>query len=159
MVAADGPGVAGPLANLGLLAWAWRRLSFALAPRRWLAPLTAVFFVAMIQHGNLAGEWVIGGMEAKGFAFVLVFLGLEAFVRDRWQRAWLLLGAAAAFHVLVGGWAAVAVGIAWLLLGIATAAPLHVGVARRRIAVLAPRVASPVAAQLGGQGVGDPCGQ
>ena len=71
----------------------------------------------MIQHGNLAGEWVIGGVEAKGFAFVLVFLGLEAFVRDRWQRAWLLLGAAAAFHVLVGGWAAVAVGIAWLLLG------------------------------------------
>ena len=34
----------------------------------------------MIQHGNLAGEWVIGGVEAKGFAFVLVFLGLEAFV-------------------------------------------------------------------------------
>ena len=39
----------------------------------------------MIQHGNLAGEWVIGGVEAKGFAFVLVFLGLEAFVRDRWN--------------------------------------------------------------------------
>ena len=70
----------------------------------------------MIQHGNLAGEWLIGGVEAKGFAFVLVFLGLEALVLGRWNRTWLLLGAASAFHVLVGGWAAVAAGMTWLLL-------------------------------------------
>jgi hypothetical protein len=37
-------------------------------------------------------------------------------VRNRWNRAWLLLGGAAAFHVLVGGWSVVAAGVAWLLL-------------------------------------------
>ena len=65
----------------------------------------------------MAGEWVIGGVEAKGFAYVLVFLGLEALAANRWNRVWLLLGAASAFHVLVGGWAAVAAGLAWLLTG------------------------------------------
>jgi hypothetical protein len=65
---------------------------------------------------HMAGEWVIGGVEAKGFAFVFVFLGLESLVRNRWNRALLLMGAAAAFHVLVGGWAAVAAALAWLWL-------------------------------------------
>ena len=46
----------------------------------------------LIERFHMAGEWVIGGVEAKGFAYVLVFLGLEAVVRNRWNRAWLLLG-------------------------------------------------------------------
>jgi len=107
----------GRLITWGLLAWAWQRLSFAVLPRRWLAPVTAALFVALAQHGNLAGEWIIGGLEAKGFAFVFMFLGLEALVRDRWNRAWLLLGIASAFHVLVGGWAVVAAAIALMLAG------------------------------------------
>ena len=65
----------------------------------------------------MAGEWVIGGVEAKGFAFALVFLGLEAMVRGRWNRAWLLLGAASLLHVLVGGWVVLAAGFAWLATG------------------------------------------
>ena len=36
---------------------------------------------------------------------------------DRWRAALLLAGAAGAFHVLVGGWTAVAIGLAWLLAG------------------------------------------
>jgi hypothetical protein len=63
----------------------------------------------------MAGEWIIGGVEAKGFAYVLVFLGLEAILRNRWHRTWLLLGGASAFHVLVGGWSALAAGVVWLL--------------------------------------------
>ncbi len=104
----------GRLLTWGLLAWAWQRLSFAVVPRPWFAILTAALFVGLLERFHMAGEWVIGGVEAKGFAYVLVFLGVEALVRDRWNRAWLLLGAAAAFHVLVGGWAAVAAGMAWL---------------------------------------------
>ena len=107
----------GRLLTWGLLAWAWRRLSFAVVPRPWLSVLTAALFVCLLQRFHMAGEWVIGGVEAKGFAYVLVFLGLEALVRNRWNRVWLLLGAASAFHVLVGGWSVVAAGIAWLLLG------------------------------------------
>jgi hypothetical protein len=104
----------GRLLTWALLAGAWRRLSFAVVPKAWLAPLTAAVFVALLQRFNLAGEWVIGGVEAKGFAFVLVFLGLEAWLQDRWNRAWLLFGAASAFHVLVGGWTVLAVGLVWL---------------------------------------------
>jgi hypothetical protein len=98
-----------------LLAWSWQRLSFAVLPRRWFAILSAALLVMLIKNFHLAGEWLIGGVEAKGFAYVLVFLGLEAVVRSRWNRAWLLLGAASAFHVLVGGWSAVAAGLVWLV--------------------------------------------
>ncbi len=98
-----------------LLAWAWRRLSYAVVPRAWWSVLTAALFGCLMERCHMAGEWVIGGVEAKVFAYVLVFLGIEALLRDRWNRALLLFGAAAAFHVLVGGWAAVAAGIAWFV--------------------------------------------
>jgi hypothetical protein len=70
-----------------------------------------------LRNFHLAGEWVVGGVEAKGFAYPLVFLALEAIVRGRWRAALLLAGAAGAFHVLVGGWTVVAIAIAWILLG------------------------------------------
>lgn len=99
-----------------LLAWAWRRLSVAVVPRAWYSILTAALFGCMMDRCHMAGEWVIGGVEAKGIAYVCVFLGLESLVRNRWNRALALFGAGAAFHVLVGGWAAVAAGAAWLWL-------------------------------------------
>jgi len=107
----------GRVLTWALLAWAWRRLSFAVVPRRWYAILTAALFAGLLQWCHFAGEWVIGGVEAKGFAYVLVLLGIEAIVRDRWNRAWLLFGAASAFHVLVGGWSVVAAGVAWIATG------------------------------------------
>ena len=104
----------GRIAQWWLMAWAWRRLSFAIVPRPWLALLSAALFAGAVDRYHMAGEWVFGGVEAKGFAFVLVFLGLEALVRERCSRMWIFFGAASAFHVLVGGWACVAAGAAWL---------------------------------------------
>lgn len=98
-----------------LLAWSWRRLSVALVPGRLWPLLTAALFAMLLRLSHLAGEWVIGGIEAKSFAFVFFFLGLEALVRGRWPRVWVLFGAASAFHVLVGGWSVIAGIIAWLL--------------------------------------------
>ena len=97
-----------------LLAWSWRRLSASLIDGWLYSVLSAALFVALNDRFHMAGEWVIGGIEAKGFAYVFVFLGLEALVRDRWGRALILFGAGAAFHVVVGGWAVVATLIAWL---------------------------------------------
>lgn len=105
------------VATWALLAWAWWRLSWALVPRPWIAVLTAALFVCASERCSMAGEWVVGGVEAKGFAYVLVLLGMEAVVRGRWNRAWILFGGAALFHVLVGGWSVVAGGIAWWLSG------------------------------------------
>ena len=61
-----------------LLAWAWRRLSFAVVPRAWCSVLTAALFGCLMERCHMAGEWVIGGVEAKPLAYVFVFLGIEA---------------------------------------------------------------------------------
>jgi len=97
-----------------LLACTWCRLSLALRGQPLLAPLSAGLFVALLDQFHMAGEWVVGGVEAKVFAYALVFLALEAVVRSRWNRVGLLLGGAMAFHVIVGGWSSVAIGVCWL---------------------------------------------
>jgi hypothetical protein len=62
----------------------------------------------------MAGEWVVGGVEAKCIAYVFVFFGLAELACGRWNRCWVMLGVASAFHVLVGGWSVVAAGLVWL---------------------------------------------
>jgi hypothetical protein len=98
----------------GLLAWAWQRLSWAVVPQRWFSVLAAALLLLFSQRFNMAGEWVVGGVEAKGFAYVCVLLALESLLRQRWRVGWIWLGTATAFHVLVGGWSWVAAGCAWL---------------------------------------------
>lgn len=107
----------GRVVTWALLAWAWRRLSFRLLRRPWWGVLSAGLLVALCPRFAMAGEWIIGGVEAKGFAFVAAFLGLEALVAGRWNRMWILLGCATALHSLVGGWSIVAAGAAWLTAG------------------------------------------
>src|SRR6185503_7194534 len=58
------------------LAWAWRRLSDALVSREWYPVLSALLFVYACEISAPAGEWVIGGFEAKGPAYVFVLLAL-----------------------------------------------------------------------------------
>jgi len=101
-----------------LIAWGWQRLSNTLIPGRWVSVLTAVCFFFYLDNFHLAGEWIIGGVEGKGFAFPLVFLGLAAFLQGKYNRAWILYGLASAFHVLVGGWVVLASLFAWLLIQI-----------------------------------------
>jgi hypothetical protein len=104
----------GRLTTWWLMAWAWRRLSWALLPANYYAVLSAALLVTLVGRFSMAGEWLIGGVEAKGFAYVFVMLGLEALVRARWGTAVVLLGAASAFHVVIGGWSVVAAGVVWL---------------------------------------------
>ncbi len=98
-----------------LLAWSWQRLSWSLMPRPLASLLSAGLMLFFLRNMHLAGEWVVGGVEAKGFAYVLVFLALEAICRNRWRAALLLAGGAGSLHVLVGGWTAIAIGLAWLM--------------------------------------------
>lgn len=74
-----------------------------------------VLLIPLIHFGHLAGEWLIGGIEAKGFAYPLVFLAMGQAVQGRWKWVWPLLGLASCFHVLIGGWAVIAHLIAWWL--------------------------------------------
>lgn len=107
----------GRLVTWALLAVTWQRLSWSLIPRVGAAILSAALFVTLNENFQMAGEWVVGGFEAKGLAYALVFAGLAELLRGRWNATWILLGAAAAFHVLVGGWMVVAAGFCWLAAG------------------------------------------
>jgi hypothetical protein len=74
-------------------------------------------FISLNGSCQLAGEWVVQGIEAKSIAYVFIVLTAEALVLSNWKRVWVLLGVASAFHVLVGGWSTVAAAIAWLSRG------------------------------------------
>jgi len=99
-----------------LLALGWQSLSRRIVSFPLASVLSAGLLVVFNYRLHMAGEWIVGGVEAKGFAYALVFLGLAALVADRWNAALALFGAASAFHVLVGGWSVVAAGIGWLVL-------------------------------------------
>lgn len=105
----------GRIATWLMLAVAWRGLSFAVVPRPWVAVLSGQLFLLLAEQAQMAGEWIVGGVEAKGFAWALVLWALTALVRGRWNVAWALAGAATAFHVVVGGWVAVCLAIVWIV--------------------------------------------
>jgi hypothetical protein len=99
------------------LSWSMSRLVQTLSPGAFRGGWAVGLFTWLMMNFHLAGEWVVGGAEAKGVAYGLVFLGIEAMCRNRWNRTWFLFGGAAAFHVLVGGWSVVAAAVAWLCVG------------------------------------------
>lgn len=96
-----------------LLALGLQKLSWRLIPRPLAAVGVAAVWIGGVDFANLAGEWVVGGIEAKIPAYGLVLLALAAMVQRRWNAVWPLLGAASAFHVLVGGWSVVAAAVSW----------------------------------------------
>ena len=85
------------------MAFFWQRLSWNVVPRQWFAVLSAGMFAFLQSYCQMAGEWVFGGMEAKTIAYVFVFWGLERITAQKWSQAWIVLGIASMFHVLVGG--------------------------------------------------------
>jgi hypothetical protein len=97
-------------------AFAWQRLSWAVAPQRFWSILSAGLMLALLRGCHISRELIlVGGVEAKVFAYVLVLLGMGELVRGRWNWAWTFVGAATAMHVIVGGWSGVALGFAWLV--------------------------------------------
>src|SRR5437868_1772485 len=99
------------------VAWAWQRLSWRIVPRPLAAVLSAGLFLALNANLQMAGEWVVGGVEAKCFAYGFVLLALAEMVGQRWGFACVLLGAAIAFHPIVGGWSALVCAVIWLVVG------------------------------------------
>ena len=91
-----------------LFAASWRRMARALTNIRGAALLSAICLLPLTHYGHLAGEWLIGGIEAKGFAYPLLFLAIGKAAEGKWWQTWPLLGLASSFHILVGGWAVVA---------------------------------------------------
>ncbi|MFM9059743.1 MAG: DUF6798 domain-containing protein [Planctomycetaceae bacterium] len=101
--------------GLGWLAVAvgFRHAIVPLVTTTWGRIAAAALFSLALRFTTAAGEWVIGGCEAKVFAWALVLAGVGEAVRGRFASACCTCGAAAALHPLVGGWALVAVTVAW----------------------------------------------
>ena len=91
------------------------RLSHVFSRQRCASLLIATLWIAGVQYGNLAGEWVMGGIEGKVPAYGFVLAAIAELARRKWNRVWVLLGVASAFHVLTGGWSVVAASVAWIV--------------------------------------------
>lgn len=92
-----------------LLGWSIVSLGWSLLVRTvwrnsFAGTLTAPLWLAAMHYGHLSGEWIVGGCEAKVFAYGLVFIGLSFVLQGDWKSGWVWMGAGAAFHVLTGGW-------------------------------------------------------
>jgi hypothetical protein len=103
--------ILGRLAGLLILAAGWTALVAVLVPGRWPASWAAWIFLALSAVGNLSGEWLIGGIEAKVVAYGLLFAAIAAGIDgrasgNRWHIlfAGVLAGLAVSFHPVVGIW-------------------------------------------------------
>lgn len=83
--------------ELGIGGW-----SFFFAVSLWL----------LTGQSLMAGEWIFGGVEQKVFAYGFLILALSGLLRGQGFQAGLFSGLAIAFHILVGGWGAMALGVA-----------------------------------------------
>lgn len=92
-----------------LLCISWRRLTGNFSSHWYRGSLSWAVFLTLLNMGSFSGEWVVGGVESKCFAYAFVFLAVDALVRFegeaiRANLKWIYLGIASAFHVLTGGW-------------------------------------------------------
>lgn len=89
-----------------------RKLSLSLSS---LLLAVGLFVYAAPTQGAIAGEWLVGGLEAKAIAYSLVLFAIGLMLEGRDRSMAFLLGLSTSFHVLVGSWAFL-VAVGWLIL-------------------------------------------
>jgi hypothetical protein len=112
LVSFDQSAWSGRILVQGLLAFGWVRLAQRLAPGSLATACSAAIFLALQATVNLSGEWLIGGVEAKGFAYAALLLAIAAACQESWIEAGIETGVAISFHPVVGGWGLVALAAA-----------------------------------------------
>ena len=90
-------------------------LSRTFFPRWGWSILVGGLIVLLNQNLNLAGEWFVGGVEAKCYAYGCAFIALAMAWRQNYPAAWFWGGLACGFHILVGLWMMIAWTLASLL--------------------------------------------
>ncbi len=102
-----------------LLAMGWFRLIRVLIPGVWSPLISAWIYLGIAAIGNFSGEWVIGGIESKVFAYGFLFLSLANACDLRWNRAAIYAGLTISSHPVVGIWGILCGGFAltceWLM--------------------------------------------
>jgi hypothetical protein len=79
-------------------------LTRAFSDRAFASLGVAILWIGGVESFDLAGEWIVGGIEGKVPAYGLLLIAMRLMIDGRWSYVWPLLGIASAFHVLVGGW-------------------------------------------------------
>ncbi len=72
-----------------------------------------LFLYVNLDQGITASEWIAKGLESKSIAYGFLLLAISSMLEGRYLWMALMLGLATSFHVLVGGWAFLAV-VGWL---------------------------------------------
>jgi len=78
-----------------------------------LVALTLLFYTSP-EQGLIASEWIVRALEPKAIAYGFLLFGITFMLRGNDSLMALFLGLTISFHVLVGGWALVAVSL-WFL--------------------------------------------
>ena len=115
-----------------LLAVGWTGLVSSVVPGRWPAAWTAWFYLALgaaadclqgtfvgssgLRIFDLAGEWLLDGVEAKVFAYAFLLMGMAAWLRRRRNWVAACFGLAVSFHPVVGIWGVAAAAFAGMML-------------------------------------------
>lgn len=94
--------------------WALAKLCRTLGMAWWGLPLVVVLWLD-VEQTWVAGEWIIGCASAKPVSYGFILLALEAALRGDLRRSGWCSGLAVCFHVLVGGWSALALSAAILV--------------------------------------------
>lgn len=100
--------------GLLILAGGWQSLTQAVTGRLWGGLLALPLLLTLQTLGNLSGEWLVGGIEAKVPAYGCLFWAMGSFLTGRFPSAGLAAGLATSLHPLVGLWGVVAGGLASL---------------------------------------------
>lgn len=97
-----------------LLAWGWVRMLTPLTRSPWNTVPMATLFLAWNAwtHTNFSGEWVIGGVEGKSFAYAGLWLATGELFSGRLKTAGFLAGLGTSFHPVVGVWAVLGASVA-----------------------------------------------
>lgn len=94
----------GRLAGYFLLAIGWLRLFQVLTPGKWSPLIAAWIYLGLAAIGNFSGEWIIGGIESKVFAYGFLLLSLANSCEQQWNRAAVYAGLTITWHPVVGLW-------------------------------------------------------
>lgn len=96
--------VLGRLLGSGLVAYGWQRLSRTVTGSRWAGFVSAAFALSLATFGNWSGEWLVGGVESKVFAYGFAYWATAVLLEGRVTAAGLLAGLSVSFHPVVGVW-------------------------------------------------------
>jgi hypothetical protein len=105
----------GRIAGWALLAIGFRQATLPLIASPRYRVLAALLFSFALRNTTAAGEWVIGGCEAKVFAWAAALGCIGAVAAARFPDACFRGGIATAFHPIVGGWTLVVTLATWLV--------------------------------------------